>query len=141
MAKILTTQEERKFLNLEQEENNIKKRITLYERQFNEISGKAAKAEESLMNFELKAKQIIKDAEDEAKKLSKLAQEKISKAEVILAEANGEKEKVRALQEEAESLIKQNKNTEKNLDIAKKENEALRIKLSNISKTIIEALK
>lgn len=141
MAKILTTQEEKRFLNLEQEEVNISKRISLFERQFNEISAKVAKAEEQLMNIEIKGKQIIKIAEAKSEELLKSAQAKMKHADIVFSEANVKMENAKQLQEKSEDIIKSNENKEKNLDLAKKENEALKIRLSNISKSIIEALK
>jgi uncharacterized protein YoxC len=138
--KIITTEEEKKFLNLEQEESNIKKRIGVLNREFNDTNAKLAKVKEDFMNTELESKKLIDDAKEKAKELTDLAQEKVAKADVILGGVNGKVAELDRLTKEAGDLKQSNDGRAINLSAAEKCNEALKIKLANISKRIKEML-
>lgn len=140
MARIILAEEEKQFLNLEQELKRLNTVKAGLIRETNEVAAKNSKLKEEQIALEKKAKEIIETAKRTAKDIEDRARAVEAKANSKEAEVGTKIAELDDLQKQAKDLIKSNENREKNLIAEKEDAKKIKEKLSNALGSIKKAL-
>ena len=139
--------EEAQVLDLGAEIDKLEKKKAVLTREISEKSDELNKLNAEIVGVEEKAKNIIADAEAEAVKIKSDASALYAKvkedeksANDKMGEAIAKIEEAKKVKKEADEALNKSNNAQANNDAVAKGNEALRIKLINISSKIKEML-
>jgi chromosome segregation ATPase len=135
---LLEIQEEvkrlRPYVNkLKMEKEELEKEIPL-------LTEKKVKAQDEADIIISKANEEADKIKDKASTLYNKVKDDEKKAEEATDKASKDTIEAKGLMDKAEALLKSNEGREKNIEIAERDNKALRIKLENIGKRIKEML-